>query len=126
MPKYETLRWRRPFRCEPARGLRLQDIRDAISTIRDHIATGSFDRKTSDAVLYNLVVIGEAAAQISDETRARAPEIPWTKIVGLRNLIAHEYFRIDLDVIQAIVAEQLDQLDKTAERLIDEDDEPAM
>jgi uncharacterized protein with HEPN domain len=87
-------------------------------------ASGSFDRKTSDAVLYNLVVIGEAAAQVSDETRARAPEIPSTKIVGLRNLIAHEYFRIDLDVIRAIVAEQLDQLDTTAERLIDEDDEP--
>ena len=103
--------------------LRLQDIRNAISTIRDHIATSSFDRKTSDAVLFNLVVIGEAAAQISDETRARAPEIPWTRIVGLRNLIAHEYFRIDLDVIQAIVSEQLDQLHKTAERLIDEDDD---
>ena len=55
--------------------LRLRDIRDAIAVIREHIASGSFDRKTSDAVLYNLVVIGEAAAQISDETRARAPEI---------------------------------------------------
>ncbi len=106
--------------------LRLRDIRNAISTIRDHIAPGSFDRKTSDAVLYNLVVIGEAAAQISDETRALAPEIPWTRIVGLRNLIAHEYFRIDLDVIQAIVSEQLDTLDRTAERLIDEDSEPAI
>lgn len=106
--------------------LRLRDIRDAIATIRDHIAAGSFDRKTSDAVLYNLVVIGEAAAQISDETRARAPEIPWTKVVGLRNLIAHEYFRIDLEVIQAIVFEQLDQLDERAERLMNEDDEPAV
>ena len=106
--------------------LRLGDIREAIATIRGHIASGAFDRKTSDAVLYNLVVIGEAAARISDETRARAPEIPWAKVVGLRTLIAHEYFRIDLDVIRAIVAEQLDQLDKTAERLIDEDDELAM
>jgi uncharacterized protein with HEPN domain len=106
--------------------LRLRDIRDAIATIRDHIAPGSFDRKTSDAVLYNLVVIGEAAAQISDETRARAPEIPWTKVVGLRNLIAHEYFRVDLDVIEAIVAEQLEALDGTAKRLIDEDDEPVV
>ena len=98
--------------------LRLHDIREAIATIRGHIAAGSFDRKTSDAVLYNLVVIGEAAAQISDDTRGLAPEIPWTKIVGLRNLIAHEYFRIDLDVIRAIIEEQFDQLDKTAERLV--------
>lgn len=106
--------------------LRLRDIRDAIATIRDHIAAGSLDRKTSDAILYNLVVIGEAAAQISDETRARAPEIPWMKVVGLRNLIAHEYFRIDLEVIRSIVAEQLDQLDETAERLIAEDDASAV
>lgn len=101
--------------------LRLRDIREAIATIRGHIAAGSFDRKTSDAVLYNLVVIGEAAAQISDDTRVLAPEIPWTKIVGLRNLVAHEYFRIDLDVIRAIVEEELDQLDRTAERLIDDE-----
>jgi uncharacterized protein with HEPN domain len=101
---------------------RLHDIREAIKAIQEHIAEGSFDRKTSDAVLYNLVVIGEAAAQISDETRARAPEIPWPKVVGLRNLIAHEYFRIDLEIIEAIVSEQLDQLDTTAARLIHEAD----
>jgi hypothetical protein len=39
--------------------LRVRDIRDAVATIRDHIAAALFDRKTSDAVLYNLVVIGE-------------------------------------------------------------------
>jgi len=101
--------------------LRLRDIRQAIATIRSHIAAGDFDRKTSDAVLYNLVVVGEAAAQISDGTRARASAIPWTKIVGLRNLIAHEYFRIDLDVIQAIVDEQLGELDAAAARILEED-----
>jgi len=98
--------------------LRLRDIADAIETIREHIASGEFDRKTSDAVLYNLVVIGEAAAQLSDETRAAAPEIPWIRVVGLRNLIAHEYFRVDLEIIQSILAEQLDQLEVTAKRLL--------
>lgn len=39
--------------------------------------------------------------------------------MGLRNLIAHEYFRIDLEVIRAIVVEELDRLDRTAERLIE-------
>ena len=106
--------------------LRLRDIREAIATIRSHIAESSFDRRTSDAVLFNLVVIGEAAAQIGDETRSRAPEIPWTKIVGLRNLIAHEYFRIDLDVIEMIVEEQLGELDATAERILEEDDAAAL
>lgn len=96
---------------------RLHDIRE--------IAGASFDRKTSDAVLYNLVVIGEAAAQIFDETRARAPGISWPKIVGLRNLIAHEYFRIDLEIIQDIVSKQLEQLDTAAARLINESDRPS-
>jgi uncharacterized protein with HEPN domain len=72
-------------------------------------------------VLYNLIVIGEAAAQLSEETRGAAEEIPWTKVVGLRNLIAHEYFRVDLDVIQSILAEQLDQLEDAARRLLDAD-----
>jgi uncharacterized protein with HEPN domain len=67
-------------------GLRLRDIVQAIETIRSHMSGEEFDRKTVDAILYNLVVIGEAAAQISDETRAAAPEIPWAKVVGLRNL----------------------------------------
>jgi uncharacterized protein with HEPN domain len=101
----------------------LRDIREAIATIRSHIAESSFD--PGPAVLYNLVVIGEAAAQIGDETRSRASEIPWTKIVGLRNLIAHEYFRIDLDVIETIVEEQLGELDAAAERILDEDDAAA-
>ncbi len=100
--------------------LRLRDVLAAIETIRAHIAGGEFDRKTSDAVLYNLVVIGEAAARIGDETRERAAEIPWTRIVGLRNLVTHEYFRVELDVIQDIVASSLDPLATTARRLLDE------
>jgi len=98
--------------------LRLGDIAQAIAAIRSHIAEGEFDRKTSDAVLYNLVVIGEAAAQLADDTRTRAPEIPWTRVVALRNLIAHEYFRVDLEVIRSILAEQLDQLDEAVGQLL--------
>jgi len=89
-------------------------------TIRSHVADGEFDRKTSDAVLYNLVIIGEAAAQISEETRATATEIPWTKVVGLRNLIAHEYFRVDLEVVRSILSQQLGQLEETANRLLEQ------
>jgi len=101
--------------------LRLRDILEAIETIRVHVGDRRFDRKTSDAVLYNLVVIGEAAAQISEEMRSAAPEIPWAKVVGLRNLIAHEYFRVDLDVIEAIISEQLEDLERSARRLLDDE-----
>jgi uncharacterized protein with HEPN domain len=87
--------------------------------VRAHVAGEAFDPKTSDAVLYNLVVIGEAAAQLPEETREMAPEIPWTKVVGLRNLIAHEYFRVDLEIIQTIIREQLDELERAAQRMLD-------
>jgi uncharacterized protein with HEPN domain len=100
------------------KALRLKDIRDAIASIRSHIDSDSFDKRTSDAVLYNLVVIGEAASHISEETQLAAPEIPWPRVVGLRNLIAHEYFRIDLELIQEIIKQQLNELDETAERLL--------
>lgn len=70
-------------------------------------------------MLYNLIVIGEAAAQLGDETRSNAPQIPWTSIIGLRNLIAHEYFRVDLDVVQDIVSESLVELETAACQLLD-------
>lgn len=100
--------------------LRLRDVLAAIALIRAHLAAEEFDRKTSDAVLYNLVVIGEAVARLGDETRERAPEIPWTRIVGLRNLVTHQYFRVDLEVIQDIVATSLDPLETTVKRLLEE------
>jgi uncharacterized protein with HEPN domain len=65
-------------------------------------------------------VIGEAAAQLPADTRDMAPEIPWAKIVGLRNLIAHEYFRVDLDIIQTIIREQLEALEAAATRMLEE------
>ena len=104
--------------------LRLSDIREAIATIRAHVADAAFDAKTSDAVLYNLVVIGEAVGQLSDETRARAPEVPWSRIRGLRNLITHQYFHVYLDIIKTIVADELDSLDHAAQRLGDLADSP--
>jgi uncharacterized protein with HEPN domain len=72
-----------------------------------------------DAVLFNLVVIGEAAAHLRDDTRASAPEIPWPKVVGLRNLLAHEYFRIDTEIVGEIVRTQLTALEEAARALLE-------
>ena len=51
------------------------------------------DEETVDAVVRNLEVIGEAARNIPDSAREKAPEVDWRKIVVLRNILAHEYFR---------------------------------
>ena len=56
-----------------------------------------------DAILRNLAVIGEAARALSTETRDTFPDIPWASITGLRNVVIHEYFRVDKTLILDIV-----------------------
>jgi uncharacterized protein with HEPN domain len=77
---------------------RLQDIKEAIDSIRAHLRraedqpAGTDDPLLHDALLFQFVVIGEAVKHLAADTRAAAPEIPWTDVAGLRDLIAHEYF----------------------------------
>ncbi len=105
---------------------RLRDIRDAITAIRRHLdqASESPEVKESrllhDALLFQFVVIGEAVKHLAPETRDSAPEIPWTDIAGLRDLIAHEYFRIDIQRVLQIVERDLPPLSQTIARMLPE------
>ena len=49
------------------------------------------------AILKSVETIGEAASRISEETKAKHPDIPWTEIIGMRNRLVHGYFAIRLD-----------------------------
>ena len=89
---------------------RLEDIADAITAIRAHSKRRTDARLKRDALLYNLMIVGEAVKAISDETKARQPDIPWREIAGLRDLLAHEYYQIEIDVIDDIVARDLGPL----------------
>jgi len=97
---------------------RLRDIQDAIAAIREHLkqagqtAAAKEDPLLHDALLFQFVVIGEAVKNLSSETRESAPEIPWTDIAGLRDLIAHEYFRIDIHRVLEIVERDLPPLEQ--------------
>ncbi len=84
--------------------LYLDDILEAIERIREYTTGMDYealtrDRKTQDAVVRNLEVIGEAAGRIPESVLAAAPEIEWRKIIGIRNILIHEYFGISLPVI---------------------------
>ncbi len=68
------------------------------------------DELVADAVVRNLEVIGEAARYLPDELRSNAADIDWRRVVGLRNVIAHEYFAVDLDVVWVIIKQNLPQL----------------
>ncbi|MBC7334423.1 MAG: DUF86 domain-containing protein [Actinobacteria bacterium] len=63
-----------------------------------------------DAVLRNLEIVGEAARNIPTEIREKYPEIPWNRVIGLRNVVIHGYFVVDLDIIWVIVKQQLPEL----------------
>lgn len=73
-----------------------------------------------DAVLRNLEIIGEAAANIPKEIRSKYPEIPWNRVVGLRNVVIHGYFVVDLDIIWVIIKEQLPDLKDVLLRMLEE------
>jgi len=82
----------------------LEDILGAISKIRrytDGLSKQGFaaDEKTLDAVIRNLEVIGEAVKQLPADLRARQPGLDWQKIAGLRDILIHQYFGIDVDIL---------------------------
>jgi uncharacterized protein with HEPN domain len=103
---------------------RLRDIKDAIAAIHEHLAGAGRDTAQKDdallhdALLFQFVVIGEAVKHLTQETRDSTPEIPWANIAGLRDLIAHEYFRIDIDRILEIVNHDLPPLEQAIDRLL--------
>ena len=57
------------------------------------------DEKTVEAVCFALVIIGEAAAHVPEGVQVAAPQIPWRKMKGMRNIAAHEYFGLDLSAV---------------------------
>jgi uncharacterized protein with HEPN domain len=69
-------------------------------------------------VLHNLEVIGEAAKQVPEPIRVRAPEVEWRKIAGMRDLIAHAYFDVDLAIVWDVVTTKLDPLAVAVRRLL--------
>ena len=103
----------------------LEDILDAVHKVRSYTSglsktTFVQDNKTFDAVVRNLEIIGEAVKNIPDSVRANASEIEWKKIAGLRDILIHEYFGIDGEIVWDIVQHKLPALDTAVKRLLEE------
>jgi uncharacterized protein with HEPN domain len=76
------------------------------------------DRKTRDAVIRNLEIIGEASRNLPTHLTASAPGIEWRKIIGLRNIPIHEYSGVSLPIVWDIVQTKLDPLEDVCRRLL--------
>ena len=65
------------------------------------------DIQCQDAVIRRFEIIGEAARRISDEFRLAHPQLPWTEMIGMRNLLIHEYADVDLHIVRRTVIREL-------------------
>lgn len=79
-------------------------ILDAISSIERYTEGMSFaaferDNKTIDAIIRNFEIIGEASSKLPKEFRERYPEVPWKSVIGLRNVLIHNYLGVDIVVV---------------------------
>jgi uncharacterized protein with HEPN domain len=101
---------------------RLWDMLDAARAAVEFTAGQQFqqflaDRKTRNAVERNLEIIGEAARCVSTDAKERHPEIPWKSMIGLRNVLAHEYGEIRYEILWSVVQSKLDSLIRQLEAM---------
>ena len=77
------------------------------------------DAKTSDAVIRNLEILGEAVKKVPDEIRQKQPDIEWVKIGGLRDILIHEYFGVDQDILWDVITSKLPALQQASRELLE-------
>ena len=90
----------------------LNDIMESISLVENYTRGLSFevfsqDRKTQDAVVRQLEIIGEATKQIPESMRQIRTDVEWRKIADLRDILVHQYFKVDLQIVWDIVKNKL-------------------
>ena len=95
--------------------LYLEDMRDACERIAEHRAGGERravlgDPKTRDAILWNLLILGEAAKQVPTEITERHPAVEWRRIAGFRDVLAHGYFGLDDDILWDVISSKVPQV----------------
>jgi len=105
--------------------LLLQDMLESLEKIERYTTGLTFERfawddRTVDAVVRNLEIIGEAAQQIPSEVRERYPEVPWRRVIGLRNVVVHEYFAVDVEIVWTVVRQSLPELKEALRRMMAE------
>jgi uncharacterized protein with HEPN domain len=106
----------------------LTDMLEAIEKIERYITGLTFEQfegsdMVVDAVVRNLEIIGEAARQIPPDLRDQYPEIDWTRVVGFRNIVIHEYFDVDVEIVWTIATQRLSELKAVLRRMFHDIDQ---
>lgn len=101
----------------------LHDILDSIQKIERFIGGMDFvqfagDEKTVFAVIRGLEIVGEAARNIPKVVHGRYPTVPWREMMGIRDKLAHGYFRVNLQVLRKTIHEDLPDLRVQVDRVL--------
>ncbi len=78
------------------------------------------DLKTQDAVIRNLETLGDAIQQLPDTWKAAHPEIDWRRVIDFRNVLAHQYLEINLDIVWSVIEYRLPELKQAIEKIAEE------
>ncbi|MEO0988307.1 MAG: HepT-like ribonuclease domain-containing protein, partial [Cyanobacteria bacterium J06639_14] len=76
------------------------------------------DRMRISAILYQIIIIGEATKRLSSEFRHQHPDIPWDNMAGMRDIVAHQYDRIDFNVLLGVVQHSIPEMLEKIEPLL--------
>ncbi|MBI3077073.1 MAG: DUF86 domain-containing protein [Deltaproteobacteria bacterium] len=101
---------------------RLRHIIGAMSRIEKYARSGEEvfrrDELIQNWMVRHLQIIGEAARALSPSLRARYPEIPWSDIIGMRHVLVHDYFGIDLDIVWRVISADIPRLKERIESIV--------
>jgi uncharacterized protein with HEPN domain len=105
--------------------LYIKDIIEYMERAEEYVKTLDFnqfteDKKTYDAVIRCIEVIGEAAKNVPNEIRNRYPAIPWRDMAGMRDKIIHSYFTVDLEAVWLVVTEEIPRLKPLLLKILDD------
>ncbi len=100
---------------------RLQDILDSIERIEKYALKGKLSFEQDELIqnwfVRNLQIIGEASRKLSSDVHNNNPQIPWRKIIGMRNILVHDYFEIDLEAVWMVIENDLSDLKNSIKEL---------
>ena len=102
--------------------LYLQNIKECIDRIESYTMNGKavFLENTmiQDAVIRNFEIIGEATKRLSTEFRDKYPDIPWQQMAGFRDVLIHDYLKVNLNRVWSTIEHSLPQLKATVETIL--------